>query len=291
MNFEIQGLSALIKIAELGSFSAASQALHISQPAVSKRIKVLEDEIGAPLFDRIGRRMQLTEAGSALLPIAKRIMAEMDEASLVMNNLALHVTGTLNIACSHHIGIHRLPHVLRQYRQQHPDVKLALQFMSSEEAIAALKQRHIELAFITLPKQLSSELMATKLWRDELCFAASSEHPLATRKQVQLNELAYSDCILPEPNTTTFELVAQLFHDHKLPLTPTIPVNYIETIRTLVGNGLGWSVLPASMIRSPLIALPVSAAKPVRHLGYLAMRGRTMSNAAKRFIEVLHDHS
>lgn len=291
MHLDFQGLAALVKIAELGSFSAASQSLHISQPAVSKRIKVLEDEVGSPLFDRIGRRLQLTEAGNALVPIAKRIMAEIDEASLVMNNLALNVTGTLNIACSHHIGIHRLPHVLKAYRQLHPDVNLELQFMSSEEAIAALKKRHIELAFITLPKKISNELNETKLWRDELCFAASGEHPLANRKQVQLNELAYSDCILPEINTTTFELVAQLFNSHKLPLKPTIPVNYIETIRTLVASGLGWSVLPQNMIQSPLVELPVSAAKPVRHLGYLSMRGRTMSNAAKRFIEVLHARS
>ena len=110
---DIQNLSAFVAVAESGSFSAAATQLHITQPAVSKRISLLERELNSPLFDRTGRRARLTQAGDRLLVHARTILHQINLAQQEIRDLSATVSGSLHIATSHHIGLHRLPPVLR----------------------------------------------------------------------------------------------------------------------------------------------------------------------------------
>jgi DNA-binding transcriptional LysR family regulator len=110
---DIASLTAFLKVAEAGSFSQAAEHLFITQPAVSKRINLLEQQLDKKLFDRSARSVTLTEAGLALMPVAQKILNEMAEAHHVLANLSNKVSGRLSIASSHHIGIHRLPEFLR----------------------------------------------------------------------------------------------------------------------------------------------------------------------------------
>ena len=119
---DIAGLRAFIIIAEGGSFSLAAEHLHLTQPAVSKRIAALEAELNVRLFDRLNRTVRLTEAGVLLLPRARRILAEIDDSRRALRNLAGTVTGPLIVATSHHIGLHRLPPVLRTFATRYPQV-------------------------------------------------------------------------------------------------------------------------------------------------------------------------
>ena len=114
---DTQQLQAFITIAELNSFSKAAQQLHLTQPAVSKRIANLEDNLGCKLLDRIGRSIRLTEAGSALLPRAKKILNEFNDTRNDISNLSGNVQGSLKLATSHHIGLHHLPNILRRYQR------------------------------------------------------------------------------------------------------------------------------------------------------------------------------
>jgi DNA-binding transcriptional LysR family regulator len=145
------GLRTFITAAELESFSHAADQLYLTQPAVSKRVASLEEELGTPLFDRIGRRVFLTEAGRELLPRAKSILNEIEDSRRLITNLAGTVTGRLSIGTSHHIGLHRLPPVLRNYSAQYPDVELDLHFMDSEAACRAVLAGELELGIVTLP--------------------------------------------------------------------------------------------------------------------------------------------
>lgn len=281
---ELSALQALLSIHEEGSFSAASERLNISQPAISKRIRVLEEQLNTKLFDRAGRQMQLTEAGLALLPSARKILYEVQEAKQVVSQLRHEVQGSLALACSHHIGIHRLPPALKAFRQQYPEVGIQLEFLSSEEAQKALLSRRLDLAFITLPTQISSPFIGQCLWQDELGFAASHDHPLAMRPSLRLNELAYSDNLLPDASTETFKVAEKLFQQHRLPLHASMAVNYIETLRTLAGAGLGWTLLPLSLITYPLVRLPVECEPLSRRLGYLQLKQRSLPTTARAFL-------
>lgn len=112
---DLANLSAFVAIAGHGSFSSAAEALHLTQPAVSKRIALLEAQLSARLFDRLGRQVVLTEAGLALLPRAQRILAELDDTRRVLEHLGAAVGGRLSLATSHHVGLHRLPALLRRF--------------------------------------------------------------------------------------------------------------------------------------------------------------------------------
>ena len=126
---DLANLSAFIAIAESGSFSGAAERLFLTQPAISKRIAGLEQQLDVRLFDRLGREVTLTEAGRALLPRAYQILNVLDDTRRALTNLNGAVSGRLTLATSHHIGLHRLPPLLRVFTRQYPAVALDIQFM------------------------------------------------------------------------------------------------------------------------------------------------------------------
>ena len=131
---DTQNLKAFLLVAETGSFSLAAQKLHLTQPAVSKRVAQLEEQLNVTLFDRIGRTINTTEAGDALLPHARAVQLELQAAEQSVRDLAGEVRGRLRLATSHHIGLHHLPPVLSYFSKTYPAVQLDIEFMDSEQA-------------------------------------------------------------------------------------------------------------------------------------------------------------
>ena len=209
---DFAALEAFVTVAEQGSFSRAAEALHLTQPAVSKRVAALEGELEARLFDRIGRKVNLTEAGDALLANARRILQELAESRRVIANLSTQVRGRLSLATSHHAGLHRLPPVLRIYTKQYPQVELDLHFMDSESACSAVEHGDLELAVVTLPADPSDKLKLTKLWDDPLDIVVAKEHPLAAKRRLSIAALAQFPAILPAVGTFTREIIT---HDYQ----------------------------------------------------------------------------
>jgi DNA-binding transcriptional LysR family regulator len=284
---DTHNLQAFLLVAQSGSFSAAAEQLHLTQPAVSKRVAALEQQLGRALFDRIGRTVTLTEAGSALIPHAKSIWQSLAHAEQSIRDLSGDVSGRLSLATSHHIGLHRLPPVLRNFNARYPGVKLDIDFMDSEQAYEQVLHGRTELAVVTLAPEGDTSIVATPIWPDPLDFMVSSEHPLARGKHITLQELARHPVILPGLNTYTGQIVKRLFDQQKLNLDVAMSTNYLETIRMMASIGLGWTVLPRSMGDARLRALQVDVETPQRQLGYIFHRGRSLSNAAQAFVDEL----
>ncbi len=284
---DISNLNAFIQVAETGSFSAAANQLHITQPAVSKRISALESQLNTRLIDRIGRKVALTPAGATLLPRARSIISDLEDAKRSLDNLSGDVTGRLNLAISHHLGLHRLPPILREFSQRYPNVTLDIQFLDSEVAYEAVAQGKIELAVITLTEQVSDNIHAKTIWKDPLAFVASTSHPLAQQNRLTLKMLSEHDAILPELNTFTGTITKRLFNDKKLPLNVGMTTNYLETIGMMVSLGLGWSVLPITLLNEQLCELKVGNIQLERELGAIHHTERTLSNAAKAMLSLL----
>ena len=280
MNFN--DLQAFVAVAEHGSFSIAAQTLHITQPAVTKRIANLEDVYDTRLFDRIGRRVVLTRAGELLLPNAKALLNAAQDTQRQLQNLSAQVSGTLSIATSHHIGLHRLAPVLREFRTTYPDVALNLTFEDSEVAHQMVRQGDVELAVVTLDPAGEVDLHTELIWSDPLVFVSDQK----LQKVVSLAALAERPCVLPGMATYTGRIVTDRFSDAGLTLQPVMSTNYLETIGMLVSVGLGWSVLPATM-QAELQVLKVDTPPLTRNLGMVSNPQRVMSRAASAFIEVL----
>lgn len=288
---DISALQAFIAVAETASFSLAAQRLFLTQPAVSKRIAALEQELGTALFDRVGRHTGLTEAGRALLPRARRIVDELEDSRRAIASLSGKVEGRLSFATSHHIGLHRLPPVLRAFHQRHPQVELDIHFMDSEAACQAVLHGDLELGIVTLPTLTPPNLETRLLWDDPLTLVVAPDHPLAAKHQVTVKQLADWPAILPAHGTYTREIVESTFADAGLVPQASMATNYLETIKMLVAVGLGWSVLPHTMLDTQVHALRLRNFAPHRGLGVVYHRVRSRSNAAQALIEVALEDS
>lgn len=278
---DIASLRAFLAVAEHGSFSAASTYLYLTQPAISKRVAALEAELDAALFDRIGHRISLTQAGKALLPRARQILQEIEDSTRAIRNLSGQVSGLLSFGTSHHIGLHRLPPILRAFSKAYPDVELDIHFMDSEEACRAVEHGDLELGIVTLPLQTPVLLQTKVVWPDPLCVIVGKHHPLAKYKHLTLGQLAEYKAVLPARGTFTREIIEQAFIKYHVDVNISLSTNYLETIKMLVSVGLGWSVLPESMLSADVKAIPAQGLKLKRDLGLIWHNARTLSNAAQ----------
>lgn len=285
---DIAALKAFIAVADSGSFSLAAEQLFLTQPAISKRVSALENELETRLFDRIGRGVSLTEAGQALLPRARNILLELEDSVRALSNLSGEVHGTLRFGTSHHIGLHRLPPVLKEFVHAYPDVRLDIRFMDSEEACLAVEHGELELAIVTLPPSPASVLQLKKIWDDPLAVVVANDHPLANKRRVSLKDLARHPVILPATGTYTRQIAETAFKDIELQLDIALSTNYLETIRMLVAVGIGWSLLPVTMQDDQTRILEVSTLSLNRSLGVAYHRDRTLSNAAQMLIHLLN---
>jgi len=284
---DLATLNAFIAIAELGSFSEAAERLHLTQPAVSKRIASLEQQLSVRLFDRLGREVSLTEAGRALLPRAYQILNVLDDTRRALTNLNGEISGRLTLATSHHIGLHRLPPLLRAFTRAHPQVALDIQFLDSEVAYEEVLHGRAELAVITLAPETREPVHAVAVWDDPLDFVAAPEHPLARSKAISLADVAHHPAVFPGGNTFTHHIVRRLFEAQGLTPNIAMSTNYLETIKMMVSIGLAWSVLPRTMLDEQVARLPLPGIQLTRQLGYISHTERTLSNAARAFMNLL----
>ena len=294
---DIDSLLAFVTTINEQSFSKAAIKLNITQPAISKRIQNLEGQLSVKLFERLQREIVLTEAGSALLPHALNVLHEIDNAKLAVKNIHSRVEGQLRIVASHHIGLHRLPIILKNFSKRYPSVDLKLNFLDSESAAPLLKDNQADIAFITIPSDMHRDYTSHLVWDDPMSFICGKSHPLSELSVINPSDLSKHNAILPSVTTLTYRVVETIFKQNKVKLKASIPTNYLETMKMMASVDMGWSVLPNTMIDEELLVLPLSEKfresveggknkHPVsRKLGAISYRKKNLSNAAKAFIE------
>ena len=288
---QVSQIQAFLAVAELQSFSLAAERLHITQPAVSKRIRQLESIVRTELFDRIGKRSILTPHGDAFKPHAERILQELQSFREGLGRQQGAPSGTLRFATSHHIGLHRLPQVLREFKLRYPRVDLDLLFMDSEDACAAIAANELELAIVTLPEAVDERLLCEAIWIDQLVVVFAPDHALASMRQIDLAELQLHAAILPSIGTFTRKIINGLFDDNARGLDIVLETNYLETIKVMVAANLGWSILPQSMVDESLAQHRLEGLQVRRPLGLVLRRNRTLSAGSAAMIELLREYA
>jgi DNA-binding transcriptional LysR family regulator len=277
---DLASLRAFVEVARKNSFSQAAETLFLTQPAISKRIAGLEEALSVRLFDRAGRQVLLTEAGRHLLPRAEQIIHELTDIRRELSNLSGEIAGRLAMATSHHIGLHRLPAVLRSYADHYPDVELDIRFMESEKACQAVEHGELELAVVTLPLVPAASLLTEVIWIDPLRPVVSLDHPLARQKKVTGKDLLAHPAVLPTRGTYTRTILEQRINQLHGEVNCTLSTDYLETLKMMASIGLGWSLLPEILLDEHLKPLDVPELDLTRSLGIVTHRKRTLSNAA-----------
>ena len=284
---QISQLTAFLAVAELQSFSLAAERLHITQPAVSKRIRQLEDNLKTTLFDRIGKKSILTPNGLALMPHAERILLEIKSLKSSLTQEHDKPSGILSLATSHHIGLHRLPQILRDFKIEYPEVDLDLHFMDSEDACVAIANSELELAIVTLPEIPDDRLTLEPVWIDLLQIVLAPDHPLSALSEINNSQLLEYPAILPSAGTFTRKIINSYFGASKDSMKIILESNYLETIKVMVSANLGWSMLPVSMLDSTVVSKPLSGQQIKRSLGIVTRRNRTLSLSSSAMIAML----
>lgn len=279
------------KVAEAGSVSRAAEELLITQPAVSKRIKALEEELGERLFDRIGKKVFLTNAGKVMYSSAERILRSVDDARNSVRALSAECAGELVIGTSDHISIHRLPEVLKSFITAYPKVDLKLRCHRSETILDMVGRNLVDLGIITLPR-IGNNLVSKVIWEDPMSLVLPKKHPLERLKSIKLKDTVSYGMILPETGTTTRATIDAAFSRKKLNANVTMEVAYIETIKGLVKAGLGISILPDKAVEQEvkagvLFKAKIEDASFSRNLGVVYIKGKFLSRPAMEFIKYL----
>jgi DNA-binding transcriptional LysR family regulator len=282
------------KVAEKGHFTRAAEELFISQPAVSKQVQELEKSLGQALFEQIGRKVYLTEAGELLYDYASRIFALSNEAEEALGELVGLERGRLAIGASTTIGIYLLPQILGQYKTSYPKIELSLEIANADDIQIELLANRLEVGlvegFVTSPELFKRE------WRqDELVLIVGANHPLLAEKELSLGQLFENQTalILRERGSGTRAVLEEALGLHGIgPIKPVLELGSTEAIKQAVAAGLGVSFVSEHTIKLEVAAglvrvIPLTDFELKRPLYLVYVRSKRLSKATQVFLEFL----
>jgi len=234
-------LRVFLIAAETLNFSQAALRLHMTQPSVSQHIQALEQQCGAPLFVRSGRRLALTEAGTVLVPMAEKMISMSMHTLEVMNNLKGEVHGQLIVGCSTTPGKYILPKLLAKFISRYPQVQACCNVHSRRQSLEMLSQGKVHLALAST-HEFDKDCEFFRLYQDRNVLIAPADHPWADKKVIEPEELISGRVILREPSSGTYATLQQGLEQvglHIEDLNSALTLGNAEAIGMAVQEGLG----------------------------------------------------
>ena len=291
--FTLDQLRILKAIATEGSFKRAADSLYVSQPAVSLQVQNLEKQLSVPLFDRGGRRAQLTEAGHLLLSYGERIIALCQETCRAIEDLQNLQGGTLIIGASQTTGTYLLPRMIGLFRQKYPDVSVQLQVHSTRRTSWGVANGQVDLAIIggEVPAELQDTLKIIPYAEDELALILPVFHSLAQIETIQKEDLYKLQFITLDSQSTIRKVIDKVLTRHEIDpkrLKIEMELNSIEAIKNAVQSGLGAAFVSTTAIEKELQMGVLHSAKikdvvVKRTLSVIINPNRYCSKAAEAF--------
>jgi len=293
--FTLDQLRILKAIAAEGSFKRAADTLYVSQPAVSLQVQNLEKQLSVPLFDRGGRKAQLTEAGYLLLNYGEKIITLCQETCRAIEDLQNLQGGTLIVGASQTTGTYLLPRMIGLFRQKYPDVAVQLQVHSTRRTSWGVSNGQVDLAIIggEVPSDLQDTLQIIPYAEDELALILPTFHPLAKVETIQKEDLYKLKFISLDSQSTIRKVIDKVLSQGGIDtkrLRVEMELNSIEAIKNAVQAGLGAAFVSTTAIEKEL-AMNVLHIAPIREVEvrrtlYVILNpNRYRSKAAEAFIK------
>lgn len=284
-------LRLFLAVAEYGGVTRASEAVFVSQPAVSKAVQELERAVGVPLLERVGRRVVLTEAGETLAGYARRIFTLSEEGKRAMDELRGLAQGTLAIGASTTIGIYLLPAVMGAFHARYPALSLSLDIENVELVVRRLRAGTIEVALVEGPVR-GPDLRVEPYRRDDLALVVAAGHPFARAGVATLEDLASAPFLMRERGSGTREVVETALLERGITPNIAMELGHTEAIKQAITAGLGVSILSTLTVGAEaegglLATVPIAGTTISRTLLLVRRRDYRPSSAVRAFLALL----
>ncbi|HKE46411.1 MAG TPA: LysR substrate-binding domain-containing protein [Steroidobacteraceae bacterium] len=285
-NVTLRQMRAFAAVARHLSYTRAAQELHLTQPAVSQQLKLLEAEVGLPLFEHMGRAIHLTAAGEELLPYAKQaieLLREAGESLAAMRGLKRGVLKLGSVSTAKYFT----PSLLRAFTPAFPEISIKFSVGNREEVIQQLAGNEIDLVIMGRPpRELVTE--AAPFAKHPLVIIAAPDHPLARKKRIQLTQLAEENFLIREQGSGTRASMERVFRDRGATFRATMEVSSNETIKQAVMAGMGLSFISAHTIAlelkaRKLVVLDIVGGPIMRDWYVIHLRDKRLSPVAAAF--------
>jgi DNA-binding transcriptional LysR family regulator len=291
---DLDQLRTFLEIVRLKSFSKAAQTCFRTQPAISAQVRQLEQELNAPLFERLGTRIALTPAGKIFAEYAEQILDFRRRAQDAINELERTPKGELVIAANEATCIYVLPEVFREYKKQFPNVQLQVERSYGSAIVEAVVNNQADFGITQMPVS-DKRLHAAPIHSDEIKLIVPADHPLASKPQVVPRDLVPHPLLLPKTGTTRTRLNEWL-ELVEPDLQISMELDATEMTKRFVYAGLGISFLAAShcaeeVEQGRLAAVSLGPEPVIRRLALVYRKDKSLSKAALGFIQVILEHS
>ncbi len=284
-------LELFLVAAKLKNFSRAADQMAISQPAFSAQIIKLETILGAPLFDRIGRRVELTQEGELFEKYAQKTLSTLREGKQAIDDMTQKVVGTLRIGASTTIANYILPEYLGRFRDTHNNCKIEMMVNNTNQIEQALLGNEIDMGLVEGPVQNRSRVETSLFRMDELVVVFSKQHRWSKRRKISLEEFQQEPLIIRERGSGTRKVFLDNM-DKETPLNIAMEIGNTEAIKNSAESNIGVAVISRSAVERELKekrlkSISIEGKKMERSLNIIVLKHKYFSNPLKAFLEIL----
>ena len=284
-------LRTFIEVARVEHLGRAAETLHADQSTISRKIARLEEEIGVPLFERIGRSIRVTAAGARFVGRAERLVDDLREAIADAEGTVSEETGEVHIGFLHTVGARWLPERLARFLETHPQVRFILREASAEEVAVGLARGDFDLGIVGPPPQNAADLEVRPLFRERVAVVVPAGHRLVGRSSCTLRDLADEPLILPRSRSGLRRIIDDAFARQGISVNVAYEGDDFTIVQGLVEAGLGSTLLPMPLpLPSTQVAvIPLRDPPIARTMALCWDRRRTLRPAAALFVRRLTD--
>ncbi|MBR2194842.1 MAG: LysR family transcriptional regulator [Salinivirgaceae bacterium] len=287
---ELRQLKYFIKTAETLNFTEAARQLFITQSTLSQQIRQLETELQVQLFDRIGKRTYLTEAGTEFLPYAKQTVADSEGGVQRLRDLQNIMAGELRIGAVFTLS-DLLTSTIISFSKQYPNIKLVVVSRPVNELLDLLKERKLDLILSYRPDDEDNQIEFFPLFDSNLSVIVNYNHPLVAQREVSLELLKQYPLVLPSVGSQARTMIDRLLASRHVQLTPQIEISSMTIMMNLVETGHWIAVMSEMLIRGheKLRAIPIAGKKTQMHPSVILLKGIYQKLSAKEFMKILFE--
>jgi DNA-binding transcriptional LysR family regulator len=280
-------IRAFVTVASTGNFTRAADILHLSQPALTNRIRQFEDTLGLRLFDRHTRAVELTTLGRDLLPTFRRLCGEFETAVAKARESATRAKGIIRLACLPSCAASLLPDLIRDFLRDFPEVSFVVRDVINSQVAALVRSSEVDFG-VSVRGEAQSDLEWTTLFNDNLQAVYRNDDPCGKTTKVTAAALARQPLILMTTGSSVRNMVDEAFSEAGLVAEGACEVNYIATAVALVQAGLGVAVLPSTAVevnsQAGVVSRPIAGPGFTRDIALLRRKGSTLHPSAAAFV-------